>query len=98
MTPSRLRPALAMAAAATALTLPAQAQTTLEKVKGSGSISVAYRESSIPFSYLDDKAQPVGFGVEICDRIVDEVKKVTGRADLKVTRQSVTSPTASRCW
>ena len=91
MTPSRLRPALALAAAATALTLPAQAQTTLEKVKGSGSISVAYRESSIPFSYLDDKAQPVGFGVEICDRIVDEVKKVTGRADLKVTRQSVTS-------
>ena len=91
MTPSRLRPALALAAAATALTLPAQAQTTLEKVKGSGSISVAYRESSIPFSYLDDKAQPVGFGVEICDRIVDEVKKATGRADLKVTRQAVTS-------
>ena len=28
---------------------------------------MAYRESSIPFSYLDDKAQPVGFGVEICD-------------------------------
>ena len=91
MTPSHLRPALALAAAATALTLPAQAQTTLEKVKGSGTISVAYRESSIPFSYLDDKAQPVGFGVEICDRIVDEVKKATGRADLKVTRQSVTS-------
>ena len=93
MTPSRLRPALALAlaAAATALTLPAQAQTTLEKVKGSGTISVAYRESSIPFSYLDDKAQPVGFGVEICDRIVDEVKRATGRADLKVTRQSVTS-------
>ena len=91
MTPSRLRPALALAALATALTLPAQAQTTLEKVKASGSISVAYRESSIPFSYLDEKAQPVGFGVEICDRIVDEVKRATGRADLKVTRQSVTS-------
>jgi len=86
-----LRPAMALAAIATALTLPAQAQTTLEKVKASGSISVAYRESSIPFSYLDDKAQPVGFGVDICDRIVDEIKKITGRADLKVTRQAVTS-------
>lgn len=86
-----LRPALALAAIAAALTLPAQAQTTLEKVKASGSISVAYRESSIPFSYLDDKAQPVGFGVDICDRIVDEIKKTTGRADLKVTRQAVTS-------
>lgn len=64
---------------------------TLDKVKSSGSISVAYRESSIPFSYLDDKAQPTGFGWEICGKIVDEVKKVTGRADLKVTTQSVTS-------
>jgi ABC-type amino acid transport substrate-binding protein len=70
---------------------PALAQTTLEKAKASGSMSLAYRESSIPFSYLDDKAQPVGFGVEICDRIVDEVKKATGRADLKTTRQAVTS-------
>ena len=64
---------------------------TLDKVKSSGTISVAYRESSIPFSYLDDKAQPTGFGWEICGKIVDEVKKVTGRADLKVTTQSVTS-------
>ena len=70
---------------------PALAQSTLDKVKGSGSITLAYRESSIPFSYLDDKAQPVGFGVEICDRIVDEIKRVTGRADLKVERQAVTS-------
>jgi glutamate/aspartate transport system substrate-binding protein len=71
---------------------PALAQTsTLDKVKASGSISVAYRESSIPFSYLDDKAQPTGFGWEICGRIVDEVRRVTGRADLKVTTQAVTS-------
>lgn len=64
---------------------------TLDKVKSSGTITVAYRESSIPFSYLDDKAQPTGFGWEICGRIVDEVKKATGRADLKVATQSVTS-------
>lgn len=79
----------------TALTLTllagAAGAQTLDKVKSSGTISVAYRESSIPFSYLDDKAQPTGFGWEICGKIVDEVKKVTGRADLKVTTQSVTS-------
>lgn len=81
--------------ASLALAIPATTawaqQATLDKVKASGSISLAYRESSIPFSYLDDKAQPVGFGVDICDRIVDEIRKVTGRADLKVTRQAVTS-------
>jgi glutamate/aspartate transport system substrate-binding protein len=54
-------------------------------------MTVAYREASIPFSYLDDKAQPVGFGWEICGKIVDEVKKATGRADLKVSTQPVTS-------
>lgn len=69
----------------------AQAGGTLDKVKASGQITLAYRESSIPFSYLDDKAQPVGFGHEICLRIVDEVKKATGRPDLKVNLQSVTS-------
>lgn len=77
---------LALAASGTAF-----AQATLDKVKASGQMTLAYRESSIPFSYLDDKAQPVGFGVEICDRIVDEVKKVTGRTDLKISRQAVTS-------
>ena len=69
----------------------AQTPMTLDKVKSSGTITVAYRDSSIPFSYLDDKAQPVGFGWEICGRIVDEVKKATGHANLKVQSQAVTS-------
>ena len=69
----------------------AQAGGTLDKVKQAGAITLAYRESSIPFSYLDDKAQPVGFGYEICLKIVDEVKKATGSKDLKVNLQSVTS-------
>ncbi|MBK1687502.1 amino acid ABC transporter substrate-binding protein [Rubrivivax gelatinosus] len=87
--PQIVRPlaVLALALAASA----ASAQSTLDKVKASGAIGVAYRESSIPFSYLDDKAQPVGFGFEICGRIVDEVKKATGRPDLKLNLQSVTS-------
>jgi ABC-type amino acid transport substrate-binding protein len=75
--------------------LPSQAQAqtpaTLDKVKASGSITVAYRESSIPFSYLGAEAQPTGFGWEICGKIVEQVKKATGRADLKVATQAVTS-------
>jgi ABC-type amino acid transport substrate-binding protein len=84
-----------LAAALLAASLPAhtQAQTpaTLDKVKAGGSITVAYRESSIPFSYLGAEAQPTGFGWEICGRIVEQVKKATGRADLKVNTQAVTS-------
>jgi ABC-type amino acid transport substrate-binding protein len=76
-----------------ALASPAFAQSpgTLDKVKQAGAITLAYRESSIPFSYLDDKAQPVGFGHEICLKIVDAVKAATGMKDLKVNLQSVTS-------
>jgi ABC-type amino acid transport substrate-binding protein len=69
----------------------AQTPPTLDKVKASGAITVAYRESSIPFSYLGGDAQPTGFGWEICGKIVDQVKKATGRADLKVNTQAVTS-------
>ena len=68
-----------------------QTPSTLDKVKQAGSITLAYRESSIPFSYLDDKAQPVGFAHDICLKIVDEVKKAVGKSDLKVQYQAVTS-------
>ena len=77
-----------------ALLLPAlaSAQTsTLDKIKQSGTMTLAYRESSIPFSYLDDKAQPTGFGFEICEKIVERVKAATGRSDLKKQYQAVTS-------
>ena len=79
---------LALAASSVCL---AQSPLTLDKVKAAGAITLAYREASIPFSYLDDKAQPVGFGFEICNKIVDEVKKATARPDLKVNLQAVTS-------
>jgi glutamate/aspartate transport system substrate-binding protein len=67
------------------------ASPTLDKVRSSGSITLAYRESSIPFSYLGAEGQPVGFGWEICNKIVDQVKRVVVRPDLKVLTQSVTS-------
>jgi glutamate/aspartate transport system substrate-binding protein len=83
----------ALGAALTLSAPAAQAQTpaTLDKVKASGTITVAYRESSIPFSYLDGEGKPTGFGWEICGRIVENVKKATGRSDLKVATQAVTS-------
>ncbi|QPF74807.1 amino acid ABC transporter substrate-binding protein [Roseateles sp. DAIF2] len=74
------------------ISAPALAQqATLDRIKERGSIAVAYRESSIPFSYLGGDGQPVGFGWEICGRIVEQVKKATGRTDLKTTTQAVTS-------
>ncbi len=69
----------------------AQATSTLDKVKASGTMTIAYRDSSIPFSYLGGEGQPTGFGWEICAKVVEQVKGATGRADLKVATQAVTS-------
>jgi ABC-type amino acid transport substrate-binding protein len=77
-----------------ALPLCAPAQTltgTLEKIKLSGAITLGYREASIPFSYLDNNAKPVGFAQDICLHVVDEVKKATNRPNLGVNFQAVTS-------
>ncbi len=75
------------------LAAPALAQDTgtLKKVKESGSITLGIRESSDPLSYLDDKQQPVGYHIDICNRIVDAVKAKLKLPALKVAHQPVTS-------
>ena len=69
----------------------AQTPATIDKIKQGGTMMIAYREASIPFSYLDDKAKPTGFAYEICEKIADKVKAATGRADMKKQYQAVTS-------
>jgi len=83
---------LALFAVAFALTAQAQELTgTLKKVKDTGAITIGYRESSIPFSYLDDKQQPIGYAMDLCMRIVDAVKTELKMPNLKVDLQPVTS-------
>src|SRR5579862_6558316 len=65
---------------------------TLAKVKELGYITIGHREASVPFSYLDDKRQPVGFAMDICAKIVDAVKRELKLDTLEVRYQLVTSP------
>ncbi len=64
---------------------------TLKKIKETGSITVGHRESSIPFSYLDDKQQPIGSSMELCMKVVDAVKADLKMPNLKINLQAVTS-------
>jgi glutamate/aspartate transport system substrate-binding protein len=66
---------------------------TLKKVKETGAITIGYRDSSIPFSYLDDNQKPIGFAIDICNRIVDAVKKELKLDKLAVEFNPVTSST-----
>ena len=89
------RTRLAVSLALTALfAMPVLAQDltgTLKKVKETGAITIGYRESSIPFSYLDDKQQPVGYAMELCGKVVEAVKAELKMPNLKVNLAPVTS-------
>lgn len=66
---------------------------TLKKIKETGTITLGFRDSSVPFSYLDDKQQPVGYAIDICLKVVDAVKARLAMPGLKVAMNPVTSAT-----
>jgi glutamate/aspartate transport system substrate-binding protein len=85
---------LALAAALAAGHANAEELTgTLKKIKETGAITIGFRESSIPFSYLDDNQKPVGFAIDICLTIVEAVKKELKLENLKTEFNPVTSST-----
>jgi glutamate/aspartate transport system substrate-binding protein len=64
---------------------------TLQAIAKRGSIVLAYRESSIPFSYLESPDKPIGFGVDIANKIAQAVSLKLGMKNLRVEYQAVTS-------
>jgi glutamate/aspartate transport system substrate-binding protein len=87
---------LSMVAAAGLGAAPALAQDvagTLKKIKDTGSITLGHRESSVPFSYYDDRQQVVGYAMDLCGRIVERVKSELKLAKLDVRLNPVTSAT-----
>jgi glutamate/aspartate transport system substrate-binding protein len=87
---------LAIGFAALAFAGPSDAQDltgTLKKIKETGAITIGYRETSIPFSYLDGNNKPVGFAMDICAKIVDAVKKELKDDNIQTKYVAVTSST-----
>jgi len=92
---SRLTRTIAVAAVAagiaTACTQKEESGGTLKKIKDSGVVSLGHRESSIPFSYYDDKQQVVGYSHEIALKIVDAIKAELNAPNLQVKLTPITS-------
>ena len=80
-----------IATAITALPAVAQESTTLKKIKDTGSITLGHRESSIPFSYYDDKQQVIGYSHELMLKVVDDVKTNLKLSKLDTKLMPVTS-------
>ena len=77
-------------AATIGLAATASAQT-LKKIQDSGSITIGHRDASIPFSYYDDKQQPIGYAMDLCMRVVDAIRTELKMPRLDVKYQLVTS-------
>lgn len=74
-----------------ACSLTATAETVLERVARGGKLVLAHRESSIPFSYLNQDQKPVGYAMDICNKLADAVRKKTGANAMQVDYVLVTS-------
>ena len=81
---------LALFACVSSMALAQQADT-LQKIRASGAITIGHRDSSIPFSYVVGGAEPVGFAIDLCMRVVDAVKGRLNMPALKINYVSVTS-------
>ena len=63
---------------------------TLKKVKDTGTIALGYRESSLPFSYLNRRQQPIGYSIDLCREIVEDVSTELDGMELKIAFTPVT--------
>lgn len=64
---------------------------TLANIKKTHVVHLGYRESSPPFSFLDQANRPIGYSLELCEAIVDEIGVEVDDPNLKIEYVKVTS-------
>ncbi|HEY0847758.1 MAG TPA: amino acid ABC transporter substrate-binding protein [Noviherbaspirillum sp.] len=96
MHPSNVIPLLARAGVATAFCAAAatsHATDTLSRIRETQTITIAHREASLPFSYLDANKKPIGYAVDLCLRIADAVRRELKLPHLNIHYLPVTPST-----
>lgn len=56
---------------------------TLDKIRATKTITLGYRDSSVPFSYLDSSRQPIGYSIDLCNAVVDDLRRELKLPDLQ---------------
>jgi glutamate/aspartate transport system substrate-binding protein len=64
---------------------------TLAAIKNTHIVHLGYRESSPPFSFIDPSGRPIGYSLELCEAIVDEIGAEVDDPNLKIEYVKVTS-------
>jgi ABC-type amino acid transport substrate-binding protein len=71
---------------------PVELEGTLLKVRSQGAVTLAYRDASIPFSFVTARGEPVGYSIELCRKLVEAMGEAVGR-ELAIRWLPVTSST-----
>nr|WP_315838642.1 amino acid ABC transporter substrate-binding protein [Bradyrhizobium prioritasuperba] len=79
-----------MPATAGAQTVEGALSPTLANIKKTQTVRLGYRDDSLPFSFLDHANRPIGYSLEICEAIVEEIGTVVDEANLKIDYVKVT--------
>jgi glutamate/aspartate transport system substrate-binding protein len=66
---------------------------TLKKIKDSKAVTLGFRESSIPFSYVNKPGVPIGYSIDLCNAVVEEVSSELEGVEIAVKYAKVTSET-----
>ncbi len=65
----------------------------LKRIQDRGMINMGHREASVPFSFIGKDGKPQGYSVDLCHKIIDQIKEATGKPNLKIKYVPVTSQT-----
>lgn len=76
--------AIAAVIAAQALPASAQSADTIDKIRQTKTVTIGNREVARPFSYLNEQKQPVGYAIDLCLKVVEQLRKELSMPDLKV--------------
>jgi glutamate/aspartate transport system substrate-binding protein len=66
---------------------------TLKRVKDTGTVTLGYRASSIPFSYLNRRGEPIGYSIDLCKAVVEEIAAELDGMAITIAYKPVTSET-----
>lgn len=65
----------------------------LERIAAANQFVIGFRESAVPFAFLDSRQHAAGYGVEIAEAVAAAVRQRLGRPDLPIRYNAVTSST-----
>ena len=66
---------------------------TLKRIKETGTVTLGYRTSSLPFSYLGRRGEPIGYAIDLCKAVVDDIAAELDGMTLNIAYKPVTAET-----